>query len=80
MKRFLGSTGLSQSPDLNPIEDLWDHIDREVRKEFTGKSGLKERIEEVWNRIGPAVTKTLVESIPRRLEAAIKAKGYPTKY
>lgn len=70
-----------QSPDLNPIEHLWDHIEREIRKEgFSGISGLESRIKTVWKAISPDVTRNLVRSMPRRLEAVIKANGGPTKY
>lgn len=70
-----------QSPDLNPIEHLWEHIERKVREEsFSGIPGLKSRIEKVWNEISPDVTRNLVSSMTRRLEAIIKANGGPTKY
>ncbi|OXA41532.1 Transposable element Tc1 transposase [Folsomia candida] len=49
-----------QSPDLNPIEHLWDHIEREIRKKsFSGIPGLKSRIREVWETISEDVTKNL---------------------
>ncbi|OXA40237.1 Transposable element Tc1 transposase [Folsomia candida] len=70
-----------QSPDLNPIEHLWDHIEREIRKQsFSGIPGLKSRIREVWETISEDVTKNLVNSMTRRLEAVLKANGGPTKY
>jgi hypothetical protein len=39
-----------------------------------------ERVAEVWNGIEPEVCQGLIESMPRRLEAVIKAKGGNTKY
>lgn len=70
-----------QSPDVNPIEHLWDHLDNQIRKhEVTSISRLKEIILEEWHKIPPSVTSKLVESMPNRLKAIIKAKGGPTKY
>ena len=37
-------------------------------------------IEEAWEKIQPEERKSLVESMPRRIEAVIQAKGGPTKY
>ncbi|GFW94876.1 gag_pre-integrs domain-containing protein [Trichonephila clavipes] len=70
-----------QSPDLNPIENLWMHLDTEVReKNVTSKENLKEKLQEVWNSIDTEITKKLIESMPRHLEAVIKANGLFTKY
>ncbi|GFT55747.1 transposable element Tc1 transposase [Trichonephila clavipes] len=70
-----------QSPDLNPIENLWMHLDTEVRKKnVTSKEILKEKLQEVWNSIDTEITKKLIESMPRRLEAVIKANGKFTNY
>ena len=73
----------AQSPDLNPIEHLWDHTKKQLRKYPTPPTGvwdLWERVVEVWNNIEPEVCQNLIESMPRRLEAVIKAKGGNTKY
>ncbi|GFX19309.1 paired domain-containing protein [Trichonephila clavipes] len=41
-----------QSPDLNPIENLWMHLDTEVRgKNITSKENLKEKLQEVCSSI-----------------------------
>ncbi|GFT44961.1 transposable element Tc1 transposase [Trichonephila clavipes] len=70
-----------QSPDLNPIENLWMHLDTEVRgKNVTSKENIKEKLQEVWNSIDTEIPKKLIESMPRRLEAVIKANGLFTKY
>ena len=73
----------AQSPDLNPIEHLWVHIKRELAKYSRAPTGVWElwqRVVEVWNAIPPEVCQNLIESMPRRLEAVIKAKGSHTKY
>jgi hypothetical protein len=41
---------------------------------------LWERVEGEWNKIGPDVCQNLIESMPRRVEAVVKAKGGYTKY
>ena len=72
-----------QSPDLNPIEHLWDHIKKQLCKYETLAKGvweIWERVSEVWENIEPEVCQNLIESMPRRLEAVIKAKGGHTKY
>src|SRR5713226_1137107 len=72
-----------QSPDLNPIECLWKHIKSELTKYPTQPKGvweIWERVAEVWDKIRPEVCQDLIESMPRRVQAVIKAKGGDTKY
>ncbi|GFW75516.1 transposable element Tcb2 transposase [Trichonephila clavipes] len=48
---------LPQSPDLNPIENLWMYLDTEVReKNVTSKENLKEKLQEIWNSIDTKIT------------------------
>ena len=73
----------AQSPDLNPIEHLWEHLKRVLRKNPVPAKGaheLWERVVEEWNNIPPETCQNLIESMPRRVEAVIKAKGGHTKY
>ena len=37
-------------------------------------------VEVEWNKIGPEVCQNLIESMPRRVQAVLKAKGGYTKY
>jgi transposase len=72
-----------QSPDLNPIEHLWTHVKREMGKYKTQPKGvveLWERFQEVWKEIDPQICHNLVESLPRRIQAVLVAKGRLTKY
>ena len=49
-------------------------------KRFRNKEQLEKAIIKEWDQIGDEVTRNLVESMPRRLEAVIKANGGHTKY
>ncbi|GFU24523.1 transposable element Tcb2 transposase [Trichonephila clavipes] len=65
-----------QSPDFNVIENLWSHLERAVQKhQITSKEQLKSVLQEEWLNIAPDTPRHLVESMPRRLEAVISAKG-----
>lgn len=73
----------AQSPDLNPIEHLWHHLKRRLAEYEVPPRGMMEvweRVEAEWNKIEPEVCQNLIESMPRRVEAVIKAKGGYTKY
>jgi hypothetical protein len=62
---------------------LWQHTKSQLCKYETLATGVWEiwdRVAEVWNDIEPEVCQRLIESMPRRLEAVIKAKGGHTKY
>jgi hypothetical protein len=46
-----------QSPDLNPIENLWHFLDVEIRKsKISNKGDLKRVINEQWAKILPETT------------------------
>ena len=69
------------SPDLNPIKNLWSQIKDMQRDEHgTSAAGLKKIAEKVWRRITPKYFKKLYESMPRRMEAVIASQGGHTKY
>lgn len=70
-----------QSPDLNPIEHLWWEVKHRLQtKNPRNKTDLKTAVKEIWESIPSTVTKNLVESMPRRLQAVLDAKGGHTKY
>ena len=73
----------TQSPDLNPIEHLWDHLKWHLNAYDTHPSGMIElsaRIQHEWDNISQEVCQKLVESMPRCLEQVLKQKGGWTDY
>ncbi len=71
----------ANSPDLNPIENLWGIVKRKMRDTRPNNADdLKATIKETWASIPPQQCHKPITSMPRRIEAVIKAKGAPTKY
>ena len=72
---------LSFSSDLNPIEHLWDRIERRMKKEPPkNEKELKESLTRVRKGVEKEVLKKLVDSVPNRLNEVIRMKGGPTRY
>lgn len=70
-----------QSPDLSPIENLWSILKRKLSIfRYKSKEDFKEKIFDEWNKISAEQCKKLVDSMPKRVRAVIKAKGGATKY
>ena len=73
----------AQSPDLNPIEHLWFLLKRRLAEYSEPLKGVLEhweRIQEEWYKIGVEECQKLIESMPRRVQEVIKAKGGYTSY
>ncbi len=71
----------ANSPDLNPVENLWGIVNRKMRDTRPNNADdLKAAIKATWASIPPQQCHKLITSMPRRIEAVIKAKGAPTKY
>jgi transposase len=71
------------SPDLNPIENIWAHMKRVITTKHRYVSSKKEMmrvIQEVWDNYTDTQWDNLIASMPRRMLAVIKAKGGPTRY
>jgi hypothetical protein len=81
----------ANSPDLNPIENLWRDFNTRFHKYFTDtKSQLSlsqsarerysEGLKKVWAEQGSKLATRLVESMPRQVQAVLATKGGHTKY
>src|SRR5882724_5781155 len=68
----------AQSPNINPIEYLWVHLKRAMLHYPTPPKGVHElwdRVVEEWNKIPPETCQKLIESMPRRIQTVIRARG-----
>ena len=71
----------SQSPDLNPIENLWKDLKIVVHRHSPSNLTVLERIcREECEKIPKSRCAKLIQTYLRRLEAVIAAKGASTKY
>ena len=65
-----------QSPDLNPIELLWDELDRRFREmRPTNQRELWDCLQKAWKSIPSTSLMKLVCRMPRVCAAVIKARG-----
>jgi hypothetical protein len=71
----------SMSPDLNPIENLWQIVKKKLKgKTYKNKDDLWNDFVIAWNEIPLDIIISLVKSMPNRINAVIRAKGGHTKY
>ncbi len=69
-----------QSPNLNPIEHLWDVVEREIcilDVQPTNLQQLRDAIMSIWTKISEECFQHLVESMPWRIRAVLKANVQP---
>ena len=76
------------SPDLNPIEHVWRKLKELVLEmhpeisDITGEENIREALgkalQEAWDAIPKEYFDRLIESMPARVKAVIKAKGWHT--
>ena len=71
----------ANSPDFNPDENVFAWLKSFVEDmEPCDEQSLREAIMKAWDDFPDAMTETLVESMPRRLQQAIDLNGGRTKY
>ncbi|GBM70738.1 Transposable element Tc1 transposase [Araneus ventricosus] len=71
------------SPDLNPMEHIWDVMERQLTAQTPSCSNistLRDRCLDIWYNLSPVMYQKLVASMPKRVVAVLKAKGDATRY
>lgn len=89
VRNYLNDVGITQmdwparSPDMNPIEHVWDIIGRRVRAKTPAPRNvheLKLALLEEWENIPQEMINNQIESMGRRIQALIRARGGNTRY
>ena len=74
----------AQSPDLNPMENLWMTLKRGINARDPPPKTVNEQkliiVQEEWKKSHLRCSKFIVKSMPKRAELVIKATGFSTKY
>jgi hypothetical protein len=73
----------ARSPDLNPIEHLWDNMGKQLRAmEYRPNhlNQLREALLDIWRNIDQTDIRNLILSMPERCQAVINARGGNTRF
>lgn len=71
----------AQSPDLNPIENIWKVVgDRARTHDPKNQEELWQALQTEWNKITPSFCKKLIDSCGKRCQEVINSIGLFTKY
>ena len=72
----------ANSPDMNPVEHIWDELGRRVRRHHAPQTvnGLANALVREWNTLHNQLVQRYVNSMRRRIEALIRARGGHNRY
>lgn len=73
----------ARSPDLNPIENVWSMLKRNVRRKLLPGDTieqLRSLLQTEWGALDQTRLDRIIDSMPSRVSAVIKEKGARTKY
>jgi hypothetical protein len=71
------------SPDLNPIETLWNRIKNELQEKYPEKMSydqLRAAVKAIWDAIPDDDVRDLIRTMRQRCEAVIAANGLFTRF
>uniref|UniRef100_A0A8C7F5Z9 Transposase n=1 Tax=Oncorhynchus kisutch TaxID=8019 RepID=A0A8C7F5Z9_ONCKI len=88
-QQFLQEEGIdamdwpARSPDLNPIEHIWDIMSRSIHQRHVAPQTVQELADalvQVWEEIPQETIRHLIRSMPRHCREVIQARGGHTHY
>ncbi|GFW72331.1 transposable element Tc3 transposase [Trichonephila clavipes] len=69
----------ARSPDLSPVEHVWDQLKRQMRSSHSVHD-LELAVQDLWAHLPRDNIRCLINSMPDRVSACIAAGGGPTRY
>ena len=71
-----------ESPDMNPIENLWANLKHYIRKHKKPRNQeqLKQGILEYWSTVTPDMCNRYIDHLYKVVPAVIKASGHASGY
>uniref|UniRef100_A0A674F3R5 Tc1-like transposase DDE domain-containing protein n=1 Tax=Salmo trutta TaxID=8032 RepID=A0A674F3R5_SALTR len=88
-QQFLQEEGIdamdwpARSPDLNPIDHIWDIMSRSIHQRHVAPQTVQELADalvQVWEEIPQDTIRHLIRSMPRHCREVIQARGGHTHY
>ena len=91
VKRYLEDNNINSldwpsiSPDINPIENLWGHVKKQLakRSDITNSVRLLQVVKEIWNDYNGDhryVLENCIQSMPQRCHKLLLSHGGSIKY
>lgn len=71
------------SPDLNPIENIWSYMKEIIARDYALVSSAEEMkriVKDIWDNFRDKEWDKLIESLPARMVVVIAVKGGSTRY
>ena len=87
--KFLKQNGIkttiwpAKSPDLNPIENVWGWMVKDIyfgKPAYKNVKELKDAIYDSWKRMPDEIVDKVIDSMPRRMRDVIQANGKSINY
>uniref|UniRef100_A0AAR2JSC2 Tc1-like transposase DDE domain-containing protein n=1 Tax=Pygocentrus nattereri TaxID=42514 RepID=A0AAR2JSC2_PYGNA len=73
----------ARSPDLNPIEHIWDIMSRSINQHHVAPQTVQELVDalvQVWEEIPQKTIRHLIRSMPRCCKEVMQVRGGHTQY
>ncbi|KAA8491613.1 Transposable element Tc3 transposase [Porphyridium purpureum] len=71
------------SPDLNPIENVWGQLTRQVYggcKQYSNVKELRKAVEDAWEKMDDCYVRDLYDSMPKRIIEVALAQGKKCRF